>query len=272
MKTDKLTHLKDYIAGFPQVAVAFSGGVDSTLLLKVCEDTLGKDRVVACTGISPTLPQAELEFAREFTRKHGITHVLLPTDEFNNREYLANPPTRCYLCKTALFRAITAYAKTRGIQTLFDGSNDDDLSDYRPGLQACKENMVKSPLAAAGITKDEIRSYSRELGLADWDRPAGPCLASRIPYGQEITTEKLRQIEKAENLLKGLGFITVRVRHHGGLARIEVPENEITRLTKDDTRKKIFRYIKDLGFSWVCIDLAGFQSGNLNRDIRRTAW
>jgi uncharacterized protein len=267
MKTDKLKRLKNYIASFPRVVIAFSGGVDSSLLLRVCRDTLGADRVTACTGISPLVPRNDITRAKRFARSLKVNHILLHTREFADDRFTANPPTRCYLCKTALFKQAWEYASAHGIQAVFDGSNFDDLGDYRPGLTACRENNVKSPLAEARITKNEIRRYSRELGLADWDRPAGPCLASRIPYGQTITTKKLRRIEQAERFLKNLGFSPVRVRDHGDLARIEVAQARIPEALEYGTREKILQYLKKLGYIWVCTDLDGFKSGSLNRGI-----
>ncbi len=268
MKPDKLERLKEYIAAFPRVIIAFSGGVDSSLLLRVCRDTLGADNVIACTGVSPLVPRAELTRARRFARSLKISRVLLHTHEFEDIRFLENPPTRCYLCKTALFKQVWEYACSHKIQTVFDGSNFDDLKDYRPGLLACRENGVKSPLAEVRITKQEIREFSRKLGLKEYDRPAGPCLASRIPYGEEITPEKLRRIEKAEEFLRNLGFSPVRVRHHGDLARIEFAEDQLSGALENGTREKILQYLIKLGYIWVCTDLGGFTSGSLNQGLQ----
>lgn len=261
----KLAGLVQTIRGYGTVIVAYSGGTDSTLLLRVCADALGKERVVAVTASSETYTPAELAFAREITARLGVRHVVLATDELHDEAFASNTPDRCYHCKNHFYHDVRAFGAAEGIATIVDGSNADDLGDYRPGRRAAQENGVLSPLLDAGMTKEEVRTLSRELGLPSWDRPASPCLASRIPYGNRVTREKLEAIALAEEYLRELGFPVVRVRHHGEIARIEVAEEDLGRLCEAEMRKKVASRFREIGFTWVALDLDGYRMGSLNR-------
>lgn len=263
----KLKNLKELIANHKKVAVAFSGGVDSTFLLKICADVLGTENVIAITALSPTYNNIEKKNAVQIVQSWGIKHILIETDEMTNKEFTANPPDRCYHCKKLLFTKIIKYTKKHAIATIFDGSNFDDLNDYRPGRKALFELGISSPLMQAGLGKAEIRYFSKKLKLITWNRPASPCLASRIPYGNSITAQKLTQIAKAESFLKNLGFPLIRLRHHEKLARIEVPVQDLKKLMHSKTRQKVFNYLKTLGYIWICVDINGFRSGSLNEAL-----
>lgn len=246
----------------------FSGGTDSTLLLKVCADTLGAKHVLAVTAVSESYTGAELESTRELATAMGVEHVVLPTAELSNPEFRANPADRCYHCKKELFAKAKTLAAERGFAVIFDGSNLDDLDDYRPGRRAAKEAGAVSPLLETGLTKADVRQLAKELGLSNWNAPANPCLASRVPYGGEITERKLRAIEQAEAFVKQLGFPVVRVRHHGDTARIEVPPQDIPRLATENVRGQLDAQLKLLGFTWVALDLRGYRTGSLNEALR----
>ena len=248
------------------VAVAFSGGVDSTLLAKVAHDVLGW-RMVAVTLRLRAVPASELSAADEFCEREGIAHVVVDVDELQIPGYAQNPPNRCYLCKREVFSRLCQTAAELGLAHVADGSNVDDMGDYRPGIKALEELGVKSPLRDAGLTKADVRSLSRELGLATWDAPSAACLASRIAYGDLITAVKLRRVELAEEYLHGLGFRQLRVRVHGAdgeLARIEVPADEVARLSSEDVRGQVVDQLQSLGFKYVSCDLKGFRSGSMN--------
>lgn len=249
------------------VAVAFSAGVDSTFVLKVALDVLGPANVVAVTGRSASLAQGELNEARELAERLGARHVEIETREFDDPRYLANPSNRCYFCKTELFSRLRGLIAEHGLRAIVSGVNADDLGDYRPGLQAAAEHDVRAPAAEAGLTKDDIRVLSRRMGLPTHDKPASPCLSSRVQYGEEITSEKLRRIEQAEALLRRLGFRQCRVRHHDSLARIEVPVEEIARLVHPETRARVEAALRELGYAYVTLDLRGFRSGSMNEVI-----
>lgn len=251
-----------------RVAVAFSGGVDSALVLRVALDELGRDNVLAVTGRSASLKRSELEAAEALARSFGAEHVVLDTSEFDNAAYLANPANRCYFCKTTLYEHVRPLLASRGLTTLINGTNADDLTDYRPGLAAADEHGVRSPLAEAGMTKRDVRELARRLSLDVHDKPASPCLSSRVPYGESITPEKLRRIEDAEDYLASLGFREVRVRSHADLARIEVPAADLPRLADPQIGACVAARLKSLGFAYVTLDLAGFRSGSLNDVIR----
>jgi uncharacterized protein len=263
-KTDEL---KAIIRARPKALVAFSGGVDSTLLLKVCRDVLGPENVTAVTGVSETYTPEEKRTARRAARELGIKHVLLETDELSCGDFAANPPDRCYHCKRELFGKISALAKTLGIDAFYDASNLDDLSDYRPGRRATEELGVVSPLVLAGFTKKDVRTLSKRLALSSWDKPANPCLASRIPYGTPITLENLDSIRAGEKFLRDLGFPVVRLRHHGEMARIEVPPADFPRLLKPATARRIAAKLKSLGYLWTALDIEGYRMGSLNRAV-----
>ena len=256
--------LKNLLQGYGKAAVAFSGGVDSTFLLKACVEALGACNVLACIGISPSLAQHQLEQARTMAKLIGIELIELTLDELNDPNYQANKADRCFHCKSCQFRTIQEYARERGIEYTLCGSNFDDKDDYRPGNMAVAALGIGTPLMAAELTKPEIRELSRQRGLPTADVPASPCLASRMAYGESITEEKLNQVEQAEAVLRELGFVEFRVRHHGKIARIEVPPNDISKIADASIREIILEKIKLLGFQYISLDLQGFRTGSLN--------
>ena len=259
--------LEAVIRARPRAVVAFSGGVDSTLLLRVCRDVLGRENVVAVTGVSPTYTAEELRTARRVARGLGVEHALIETDELACGAFAANPADRCYHCKGELFDRILALAAARGIETVYDATTTDDLSDYRPGRRATEERGVTSPLLLAGLAKKDVRRLSKKLGLPSWDKPANPCLASRVPYGTPITLETLDRIRAGEKFIRGLGFAVVRLRHHDRLARIEVPAADFARLMKPATASRIAGKLRSLGYLWIALDIEGFRTGSLNRAV-----
>ncbi len=262
---EKLSDLKSYLSSFDSLAIAFSGGVDSSFLLQVAHDVLG-NRVLAVTVHSSFFPRRELQEAKDFCRPRGIRQLELDVDELAIPGVMQNPKDRCYLCKRELFGRIIAFAKEEGITCVGEGSNMDDLGDYRPGLQAVAELGVKSPLRDAGLFKSEIRELSRELGLPSWSKPSFACLASRFPYGETITESGLERVDKAEQLLLDRGFRQLRVRIHGGsLARIEVPADELEKLFAD--REFIVQKFREFGFSYVAMDLQGYRTGAMNETL-----
>ncbi|MCB9851560.1 MAG: ATP-dependent sacrificial sulfur transferase LarE [Phycisphaerales bacterium] len=263
----KLDAMKAVLRELKRVAVAFSGGVDSTFVLKVAVDALGAENVVAVTGTSDSLASRELTEAKALADSFGVRHVLVDPREFDDPNYLANPTNRCYYCKTALYDKMAGILAAHQLNAAINGTNVDDLGDHRPGIAAGKEHGVHSPCVDAGLTKQDIRELSAAMGLPTHDKPAAPCLSSRVQYGEEITALKLRMIERAENLLRDMGFRECRVRHHNNLARIEVPANEIGRLADADTRATIDAAFREFGYSYVTLDLRGFRSGSLNEVI-----
>lgn len=263
----KLDRMEALVRPLERVAVAFSAGVDSTFVLKVAADVLGVRNVLAVTGLSDSLARAEFDAAAPLARLIGVEHVVVDTDEFENPDYLSNPTNRCYHCKTALYERMGRLIADRGIGTVLNGINADDLGDWRPGIQAGREFGVHSPAADAGLTKHDIRVLSRRMGLPTHDKPAGPCLSSRVQYGEEITSEKLRRIESCEAFLRELGMRDCRVRHHDALARIEVPAGEIERLADASTRARIDAHFREAGYQYVTLDLRGLRSGSMNEVI-----
>ena len=262
----KLADLQAYLRSLGTVAVAFSGGVDSSLLLKVAHDTLG-DGAFAITSETHTMPSEDKPATEEFCRSEGIRQYILTYDELRIPGFAQNPTNRCYLCKTALFEHMAAIANEHGATALAEGSNLDDEGDYRPGLRAVAEQGVKSPLRHAGLHKQDIRDLSRELGLPTWDKPAAACLSSRFPYWHQITEQKLLMVDEAENYLRSLGVGQVRVRIHDDLARIEVSQGDIDLLARADVRAQVDQRLRELGFAYVTLDLAGFRSGSMNETL-----
>jgi pyridinium-3,5-biscarboxylic acid mononucleotide sulfurtransferase len=264
---EKLTRLEAILRDMESVLVAYSGGVDSTFLLKVAADTLG-DRCLGVTAQSDSYPERELEEATRLAQEMGARHLVVDTDEMQTESYVSNPSNRCYFCKTELWDTLTPIAAEYGLASLADGFNADDVGDYRPGAVAAREHGVRSPLLEADLTKTEIRALSRELGLATWDKPAMACLSSRVPYGERINREKLEQIDRAENLLRDLGYRQVRVRHHGDIARIELAPEDMPRFFAEGLAEPISRRVKELGFQYVTLDLLGYRSGSLNEVLK----
>ncbi|MDP2984487.1 MAG: ATP-dependent sacrificial sulfur transferase LarE [Candidatus Latescibacter sp.] len=260
---NKLDCLKDILAGMESVLVAYSGGVDSTFLLKVASDVLGA-KALAVIGDSSTLPSEEKQQALEIAEKLNVRYQVIESREISNPDFAMNSKDRCYWCKSELFSKLREIADREHIKFVVDGSNADDRSDYRPGTRAAREYGVRSPLQEAGLTKDEIRKFSRDMGLPTWDKPSMACLSSRIPYGEEITEDKLDKVEKAERILKSLGFKQVRVRHYNETARLEVAESDIPRLAEPDLRKKIVAGLKAVGYRYIALDLEGYRTGSMN--------
>ena len=260
---DKMEHLKSIFQEMGRVAIAFSGGVDSTFLLKTAHDLLGEN-AIALTVLSRVFPERELQEAKNFCRQEGIRQIVLSFDELKVEGFRDNPQNRCYLCKTALFQAMKEKAQEEGIQIIAEGSNMDDLGDYLPGLKAVAELGIRSPLREAELTKSEIRLLSKQLNLSTWEKPSFACLASRFVYGEQITKEKLGMVEQAEQLLLDLGFRQMRVRIHGNLARIEVLPEDISRFMKPELRETIQRKFREYGFAYVSLDLKGYRTGSMN--------
>ena len=262
----KLNRMRAIFAPMRSVMVAFSGGVDSTFVLKVAHETIGA-RVLALTTTSPTMPAQDRESALAMARQFGVRHLVIESNELEVPGYAANPINRCYLCKHNLFTVCEAKAAELGIEEIVDGLNLDDLHDYRPGIKAAFEKRVRHPLVEAELSKAEIRELSRATGLATWDRPASPCLSSRFPYGTEITPDGLSKVEAGEQLLHAIGFRIARVRYHGEIARLEVEQSEIARIFEPAIRDRIDREFKKIGFRFVTVDLKGFRSGSLNEGV-----
>jgi uncharacterized protein len=265
---EKLTRLEEYIRGLGSLAVGFSGGVDSSLLLVVAANVLG-DKAMAITGVDASIPERELKEAKEFCKEREIRHIICKVNPMKEESYRHNSPDRCYFCKHGIFTEIKKIAAENGIEYVAEGSNMDDLGDYRPGLKAVEELSVKSPLREAGLTKQDIREISKALGLPTWSKPAYACLASRFVYGEEITEEKLRMLDQAEQFLIEQGFLEERVRIHGNIARIEVPAKDIERLASEEIREAVYEKFKALGFMFVTIDMKGYKMGSMNATLQK---
>lgn len=264
----KYDELRRLIGEMGSAVVAFSAGVDSTFVAAVAADVLGH-RAVAVTGVSPSIPKAEVEEAKALAADIGIRHVLLGTSEMDREGYVENTPLRCYFCKTELYSLLEGIAARDGYEYVLDGCNMDDLGDHRPGRVAAAEHKVRSPLMEAGLNKAEIRELSHARGLPTWDKPAMACLSSRIPYGTPVTIQALDQIQAAEVYLRGLGFRQLRVRHHNDIARIEVEPEELPRVV--EMRSRIVARFNNLGYKYVALDLSGFRSGSMNEGLGSTA-
>ncbi|MHB1126783.1 MAG: ATP-dependent sacrificial sulfur transferase LarE [Bacillota bacterium] len=267
---DKLKKLRNILTDMESVLIAYSGGVDSTFLLRVAQDVLGEN-AVAVTACSETYTSEEYEEAVQVANMIGAEHITIETQELLNEKFANNPPDRCYYCKTELFSKMVSMAEEKRIRYVVDGANYDDAGDFRPGLQAGAELGVRSPLREAGLTKKEIRQLSQDYSLPTWDKPSAACLSSRFPYGHRITTEKLNQIAMAEKFLKGKGFKQLRVRHHETIARIEVPQENFREIMVPDTLAEIVSTLKGFGFTYVTLDLEGLRSGSMNEVLPAAA-
>ena len=263
----KRARLGEILAGYQSVLIAFSGGVDSAYLAIAAAEVLG-ERALAVTADSPSYPDAHRRLALSIARDFGFAHEVIHTSELERPEYRANPANRCYYCKDELYSQLSALAADRGFAVVVDGNNADDRGDYRPGRQAAREHGVRSPLDEADLTKDEIRELARDAGLESWNEPASACLSSRIPYGTEVSDEKLRQIERAETVLRDLGFKVFRVRHHDAVARLEIARSEMARALDPDINTQIVTALKALGYQYVSLDLQGYRLGSLNEALR----
>ena len=259
----KYEALKELLSEYNGVAVSYSAGVDSTFLLATAFAVLG-EKAVAMTAELLSVPKRDIEQSRAFCHQNGITQLMVPFSELAVPGFAGNPPNRCYLCKKALFNRLIVVAAQNGISDVIEGSNADDAKDYRPGAEALKELGIRSPLKECGFTKEEIRYLSREMDLPTADKPSAACLSSRIPYGEEITEEKLFMVDRAEQLLRDLGLVTVRVRMHGTIARIETKPEEFEKLMRPGIRERVTDTLREIGFSYVTLDLLGYRMGSLN--------
>ncbi len=266
---EKLSEVKNILKDLEKVVVAFSSGVDSTVLLKISLDVLGKKNVLAVTASSPTFPEEELKEAALLAKKLGASWLTFKSKEFKNPKFRENPPNRCYYCKKELFFQLKSLSREKGYKNLVDGTNADDLKDYRPGLKALKELGVRSPLAEAGLKKEEVREVAKALGLPNHDKPSLACLASRFPYYTPLTLKDLKKIAEGESFLRKSGFSQIRLRHHGNLARLEIAPQDFSRLLKNQSvREQIVNFLYSLGYAFVTLDLEGYRSGSLNKTLK----
>jgi pyridinium-3,5-biscarboxylic acid mononucleotide sulfurtransferase len=263
---DKLQELKELLQTLPGAVIAYSGGVDSTFLAVIAHQVLG-ERALAVTAVSPTYPEQQLEEARVLVAKYGLPHQVIHTNEFEDVHFVDNSSDRCYYCKSSLFQQLCRISAEKGWGVVLDGANVDDLSDHRPGHRAAGEMGIRSPLQEVGLTKQEIRDFSKGMALPTWNKPAYACLASRIPYGNKITPEALQRIDQAESFLSSLGLVQFRVRDHHPIARIEVAASELDRAWQ--MREKISAKLHELGFAYVALDMDGFRSGSMNEILTK---
>ncbi len=264
----KYNKLKNILLDMGSILAAYSGGVDSALLAKVAHDVLG-DRMLAVTACSPTYPKREYRYATRLACELGINRLTIYSSELDCEEFASNPPERCYYCKQELFGKLKQLAAEKNIAWVADGSNKSDEGDFRPGMDCAREMGVRSPLREAGLTKHDIRKLSKQLGLTGWNKPASACLSSRFPYGERITKEKLKMIEQAEEYLWDMGISQVRVRHHGNTAKIEIPPNELASLLNNDIREKLIDKFKQIGYTYITLDLEGYRSGSMNEVLEK---
>jgi len=264
----KWDHLRSLLCEMRTVLLAYSGGVDSSVLLRAAAEALGQ-HLIAVTAVSETYPAEELQLAKRFTSSLGVRHRILQTEELSREEFARNAEDRCYHCKQELFGKLRKIADAEGIPWILDGSNTDDQRDFRPGRRAAGEFSVRSPLAETGLSKQEIRDLARRLNLPMWDKPSLACLSSRIPYGTRITPALVKNIHAAEEVVRSLGIRQVRVRHHGETARIEVDREDLIRLVSEDAKRMIVDSFKALGYAYVCLDLEGYRTGSMNEVIRK---
>jgi pyridinium-3,5-biscarboxylic acid mononucleotide sulfurtransferase len=260
---NKLSKLKELLKSLESVAIAYSGGVDSTFLLKVAYDVLG-DKAIAVTAKSSTYPEREFNEAKAYIEKLGAKHIVIVSEELEIEGFAKNPTNRCYFCKSELFTKVREVANQHGINAVLDGSNFDDIGDYRPGMQAARELGVVSPLKQVEMTKKDIRELSKQMGVPTWNKQAFACLSSRFPYGNEITAPKLKMVEKAEQYLMDLGFTQLRVRHHGEIARIEVAAEDRVKFFDTELMDKVVKEFKVYGFKYVALDMQGYRTGSMN--------
>jgi len=267
MKTNKLTHLKSELNKYSKLAVAFSGGIDSTLLLHLAAQVVGNKNVVAITGFDDIFFENDLSFIKEYTKQNNIKLAVIKTNQLVNKKFISNGYDRCYHCRKLLFAEMKKAALKFKADVLLDGSNQDDLLDYRPGRKAAEELGIISPFISASITKKEIRTLSKSEKIKIWEKPSSPCAATRIAYGLEINKVRLKRIKQLEEMLWNMGFLHVRLRDHGDIARIEVPKNTISKLINHKDFDKIVNEIKAKGFFWVTVDASGFESGSMNKSL-----
>jgi uncharacterized protein len=263
-KKTKLELLEDRLGELDRVLVAFSGGVDSTFLLRAAKEVLGHNRVLAVTAVSGIHPEGEIGDAKRLAKRIGVKHLLVRSGEMEEDAFLSNPPERCYICKKRIFASLQKLAAEKGLKHVVDGTNADDAGDYRPGRKALRELGILSPLHEVGLTKKEIRVLSKKWGLPTWNWPALACLATRIPYGTRITPALLKRIDAGETFLHRLGFVQVRVRDHGALVRIEIAPKEMSKARKPDVTGRMIKKFKSLGYGYVTLDLEGYRTGSLN--------
>jgi len=265
---EKLIQLKKTLRKMKSVVIAYSGGVDSTFLLKIAREELrNKNKILAVTACSAIFLPEEMKIAQQITQKLQVKHQIIDTTQLDNPSFFTNPPNRCYYCKKELFSKLSYLAKENKLNFVVDGSNLDDLGDFRPGMQAAKELGIRSPLIEVGLSKEEIRNLSREMGLPTWNKPSQACLASRFPYGTKITRTALRKVAEAEAFLETLGISQVRVRYYGACARIEVPVSQISRLVNEEIRSMLIEKFKHIGYTYITIDLEGYRQGSMNLDL-----